>query len=81
MSLTDLENWVQETGKEYVYVIVTRRSKNIGGTTGMVWLVCVTILNKTYTLDYFSDTLKYIKVSQNVLKIYPVCENRARNIT
>ncbi|XP_021989860.2 PKS-NRPS hybrid synthetase CHGG_01239 [Helianthus annuus] len=40
MSLTDLKNWVQETGKEYGYVIVTRRSKNIGGTTGMVWLVC-----------------------------------------
>ncbi|XP_035835743.1 uncharacterized protein LOC118484001 [Helianthus annuus] len=40
MSLTDLRNWVQETGKEYGYVIVTRRSKNIGGTTGMVRLVC-----------------------------------------
>ncbi|XP_035838222.1 uncharacterized protein LOC110877735 [Helianthus annuus] len=40
MSLTDLKNWVQETGKDNGYVIVTRRSKNIGGTTGMVWLVC-----------------------------------------
>ncbi|KAJ0906913.1 putative FHY3/FAR1 family protein [Helianthus annuus] len=40
MSLTDLKNWLQETGKEYGYVIVTRRSKDIGGTTGMVWVVC-----------------------------------------
>ena len=31
---------MQATGNENGYVIVTRRSKNISGSKGMVWLVC-----------------------------------------